>query len=262
MSIGKGCLCCWVLLLAPALAMAAPQPGYNPQYNSPQVYVNPNASAEQLWQQASILINENQYRAAMPLLLRAAKMGHPRAQAMLGIIYQDGDGVQPNDRTAAYWFGLAAAQGHRAAEYELGAMYEAGEGGLPQNQQKANELYSKSANQGFDKAFTSLGLNYELGDGLPRNRPRAIAYLRRGGGIGVFIANVLSDPHTPARFANEAAFDAYLTRIMNAQAAASWRKAMAPYTHGGGVRCVLCAVKYGAWKASGGGGEPVGPRPN
>jgi hypothetical protein len=72
----------------------------------------------------------------------------------------------------------------------------------------------------------------------------------------------LANPHTPARFANEAAFDDDLTRILNERATASWRKAMAPCTHGGGVRCVLCAIKYGQWRSSGGGGEPVGPPPS
>ena len=258
-----------VIVLAPAFAMAQVQArsgGYNPQYNpnyrpgSPQVSVNPHASAEQIWQQAAMLINQNQYRAAMPLLLRAARMGHPRAQAMLGIIYQDGDGVQPDDRAAAYWFGLAAAQGHRAAEYALGAMYEDGEGGLPKDEKKAIQLYVRSANQGFDKAQLILGVDYELGDGLPRNRPKAIALLRQAGGEGVFMANVLANPRTPARFPNALALGNYLAQIKNAQFAASWAKATAPYRHsGGGV--TLGSVLYGKWRASGGGGDPVGPAP-
>jgi TPR repeat protein len=145
-----------------------------------------------------MLINQNQYQDAVPVLLRAARIGHPRAQAMLGIIYQDGDSVQPNDRAAAYWFGLAVTQGHRAAEYALGAMYEEGEGGLPKDEKKAIELYIRSANQGFGKALLILGVDYELGDGLPRSRPKAIALLRQAGGEGVFMANVLANPHTPA----------------------------------------------------------------
>jgi TPR repeat protein len=89
------------------------------------------ASSEDLWQRAVALIDRNDYRDAIPLLQQAAKMGHAKAQATLGIAYQDGNGVRADDRAAAYWFGLAAAQGHRASEYALGGMYEEGEGGLP-----------------------------------------------------------------------------------------------------------------------------------
>ena len=253
---------CWMIVLSPALVLAQrnrPENNPNFRYNSPQVYINPNASAAQLWQQAEVLVNEGKYYQAMPVLLRSARMGNPHSQAMLGIIYQDGDSVQPNDRTAAYWFGLAAAQGHRAAEYELGAMYEEGEGGLPKNEKKAMELYEKSAAQGFDKAQLMMGVDYELGDGVPRSRPRAIQYLRASGGQGVFIAQVLANPHTPARFANARAFGDYLARIENAEFAASWRKATGAYGHSGGLGCVACKMLYGKWQESGG-GDPVGPQ--
>jgi hypothetical protein len=98
-----------------------------------------------LWQRAVALIDRNDYRDAIPLLQQAARMGHAKAQATLGIAYQDGNGVRADDRAAAYWFGLAAAQGHRASEYALGGMYEEGEGGLPRDPRKAGQLYLASA---------------------------------------------------------------------------------------------------------------------
>ena len=183
------------------------------------------AAAEQWWQRACVLIDQHDARAAMPLLLQGARIGDKRAQSTLGIRYQDGDGVKADDRAAAYWFGLAAAQGHRAAQYALAGMYEEGDGGLPKDRAKATELYIRSANQGFDKAQMALGIAYELGDCVPRSRPKAIALIRESG-EGNEIASVLANPRTPARFANAAALGAYLRSLRNAQIAASWALAM------------------------------------
>ncbi|HTV80706.1 MAG TPA: tetratricopeptide repeat protein [Steroidobacteraceae bacterium] len=250
-----------VLLPWPAGAQGY-DPRNNPNYRPPppQVSVDPRASPEQLMQQGEALVDQHQYAAAMPLLLKAARAGNARAQAMLGIIYQDGDGLTEDDHAAAYWFGLAAAQGHRAAQYELGAMYEDGAGGLPKDERKAVELYMRSARQGFSQAQLVLGVDFELGDGVPRNRPQAIALLRQAGGDGAFMAQVLAQPRTPARFADAAALGNYLARIRNSQFAASWAKATAPYRHGG-REVTLGAILYGKWRASGGGGEPTGPPP-
>jgi hypothetical protein len=188
--------------------------------------------------------------------MQAANMGDKRAQATLGILYQDGHGVKADDRAAAYWFSAAAAQGHRASEYALGGMYEEGEGGLPKDLAKATELYIKSANQGFDLAQEAIGIQYELGEGVPRNRPKAIALLRASGDAQ-WLADVLANPRTPARFADERAFGNYLASLRNAEFAASWAKAQASF--GGAssaMHSTLGGILYAQWKARGGAENP------
>ena len=184
----------------------------------PPVGVPPaqRAAADRLWEQAVVLIDRKNTRAAMPLLYKGALMGDRRAEATLGIRYQDGDGVKADDHAAAYWFGLAAAQNHRAAQYALGGMYEESEGGLPKDQAKATALYVKSANQGYDKAQLALGICYEFGEAVPRDRPKAIALIRQSG-LAREIADVLASPKTPKSFANEAALAAYLNSLRAAQ---------------------------------------------
>jgi len=177
--------------------------------------------ADQLWQRAVALLDRNDARDAMPVLYRCALMGDRRAEATLGIRYQDGDGVKADDYAAAYWFGLAAAQGHRASQYALGGMYLEGEGGLPRDLAKATELLIKSANQGYDKAQLALGISYEFGEGVPRDRAKAIALIRQSA-LADEIASVLASPRTPKSFVNEDAFGAYLCSLRNAQIAASW----------------------------------------
>jgi hypothetical protein len=196
-------------------------PGSAPELSYPSspataVSLAQRGNAEQLWQRAAALIDRNNHRDAIPLLLLAGRLGHARAQATLGIAYQDANGVRADNRAAAYWFGLAAAQGHRAAQYALGGMYEEGEGGLPKDQAKATALYIKSANQGFDKAQLALGICYEFGESVPRDRSQAIALIRRSG-LAREIADVLANPRTPKVFPNEAAFAAYLNSLRSAQ---------------------------------------------
>jgi hypothetical protein len=198
----------------PGSAPGLSQPSSSPTAVSPAQPGN----AEQLWQRAVELIDRNNHRDAIPLLLQAGRLGHARAQSTLGIAYQDGNGVRADDRAAAYWFGLAAAQGHRAAQYALGGMYEEGEGGLSKDQAKATALYIKSASQGFDKAQLALGICYELGQSVTRDRAKAIALIRQSG-LAREIADVLANPRTPKAFPNEAAFVAYLNSLRSAQMA-------------------------------------------
>ena len=101
-------------------------------------------------------------------------------------------------------------------------MYQEGEGGLPKDDRKATELMIKSANQGYFKAQYALAFQYEIGDGVPRDRQKAIE-LFRASGDGIAIADALSDPRAPARFADMIAFARYLSSLRNAEEAASWQ---------------------------------------
>jgi len=171
------------------------------------------ANREALWQRGADYFNRNDFHDAYPYLLQAARMGHPRAEALLGIMNQDGDGMPKNDREAVHWFSLAAAQGHRASQYELGAMYEEGEGGLPKDVAKAAQLYTQSAKQGFSDAQFALGLSYEFGEGVPPNRQTAVYWLNlaaaQGDGRAHWIADWLRRPGTP-HFAREEQLGAYI----------------------------------------------------
>ena len=217
-------------------------------------------SAENLWQRAVALIDHNDYRDAIPLLQQAGRMGHARAQATLGIAYQDGNGVRADDRAAAYWFGLAAAQGHRASEYALGGMYEEGEGGLPHDSRKAGELYLASARQGFDKAELIVGINYLTGDdGLPNDRQLAIMWLRKAAAQDSQFARdllvVLSDRSAPASFANIAALGAYLTRLRNQEMARIAASSGGYRQDTNVVARINAAREMTAWNASRGAGN-------
>lgn len=144
---------CFLVLVLPVLLCA--QTRMNPPLPPISKGVAPGdkPAANQLWQEAATFVNRGQYHAAVPYLLSAAQLGDARAESMLGFLYERGQGVTPDNRTAAHWFGLAAIQGQGAAEYALGALYERGEGGLPKDPKKAAELFAASAAHGFDKSL-------------------------------------------------------------------------------------------------------------
>lgn len=230
-------------------------PGSSAELSNPTVPASAlspvqRAEAERLWQRSVTLIDRNNYREAIPLLLQAGRLGHAKAQATLGIAYQDGNGVRRDDAAAAHWFQLAVAQGHRAAQYALAGMLEEGEGGLKKDRAKARQLYLLSANQGFDKAQMEVGMAYEVGDGVPRSRERAIQMLRASG-FGKGIANVLASKETPPRFTDLAALGAYLKKladIENAKVAARVARST-PQAYGSGnpIDRINAAREYQNW---------------
>ena len=60
---------------------------------------------------------------------RAAVQGHDDVQCYLGIIYENGQGVQKNYAEAVKWYRRAADQGVADAQCNLGFMYEDAGGG-------------------------------------------------------------------------------------------------------------------------------------
>ena len=61
---------------------------------------------------------------------RLAEQGNPNGQFVLGLMYDNGEGVPENDAEAVRWFRLAAEQGNALAQSNLGVMYANGEGVL------------------------------------------------------------------------------------------------------------------------------------
>jgi Cu/Ag efflux protein CusF len=242
-----------------------PPPTYPIPATPPPVGVAPaqQAQADQIWNRAVDLLDRNP-KEAMPLLYQCGLMGDKRCEATLGIRFQDGDVVKADDYKAAYWFGLAVAQGHRASQYALAGMYQEGEGGLPKDDKKATELMIKSANQGYFKAQYALAFQYEIGDGVPRDRKKAIE-LFRASGDGIGIADALSDPQAPARFADMIAFARYLSGLRNLEEAASWQQYLNTLPKNGGgchdAACALHGYQMGVWRGQGG-IDSGKPRPN
>ena len=88
----------------------------------------------------------------MKLLARAGDM---EAQSVLGFMYDNGDGVPENDKTAVMWYTKAAEQGYAPVQSILGVMYDNGEG-VPENDIKAYVWYSISETNGNEEGKNNL----------------------------------------------------------------------------------------------------------
>jgi TPR repeat protein len=170
-----------------------------------------SAAAEGLWQKGSGFYDRKNFRDAFAAYSQAANLGHPRAMAVLGNMYREGEGVPKDPAQAVKWYSQAAMRGNRGAQFSLGSMYEEGEG-VPKNVVKAAQLYDASARQGLPEAQFALGLSYEFGRGVPRNRRTAIYWLaqvaKQGDGRAKWYADWLSRPDTP-QFRDEAQLGQY-----------------------------------------------------
>lgn len=97
-----------------------------------------------------------------------------RAEYAMGVLYENGFGVNKNPQQAVSWYLKAAEQGNSDAQYNLGAMYEHGVG-IPVNYSEAARWYRPAAEAGDIDALSNLGVLYQNGQGVPQDKVLAMA---------------------------------------------------------------------------------------
>ena len=90
------------------------------------------------------------YATAMSFCRPLADQGNADAQALIGVMYEAGEGVPQDYPQAAMLFRKAADQGLAPAQYFLGEMYENGQGGVPQDYAQAYTWYKLAASNAAD----------------------------------------------------------------------------------------------------------------
>ena len=93
----------------------------------------------------------------------------------------------------------AMESGDARASYLLGVMYQNGQG-VAANTAEASSWYEKAAQGGVVGAFSKLAQLYARGDGVPKDADKALAYARRGDQLGdaegsFFLNVILSATH-------------------------------------------------------------------
>jgi TPR repeat protein len=91
------------------------------------------------------------YEAAYREWLPLAELGDVEAQFNLGVLYDEGAGVEQDLAIAADWYRKAAEQGFIDAQTNLGVMYYYGQG-VTRDYQKAAEWFRLAAEQGDAEA--------------------------------------------------------------------------------------------------------------
>lgn len=106
-----------------------------------------------------------------------AVSGHPKAQTVLGLLYQHGLGVERDIKTAIYWLEKAAEQDLKEAESYLGHLYLEGKF-VEKDLEKAEKWLLKAAQHGEKEAQLHLGLVYLDDKSAKKNVRSAEIWLR------------------------------------------------------------------------------------
>ena len=106
--------------------------------------------------------NQGDYAKAAVEFLIAAEKGDTRAQLNLGLLYDQGQGVEQDHTLAAKWYTRAADNGDDVAQTNLAAMYFQGLG-IEQDDEAAAGWYQKAARSGNAMAQYNLSVLYAEG---------------------------------------------------------------------------------------------------
>ena len=110
------------------------------------------------------------FATALQEIRPLAEQGDAEAQYWFCIMYREDWAGPKNNAEAVKWCRKAAEQGLAAAPYR--------------NNAKAMEWYRKAAEQGHPSAYTSIGLMYQRGAGVPVNYIKAYMWLSLSKALG------------------------------------------------------------------------------
>lgn len=133
-------------------------------------------------EQLSVMLAESPARAAQAILLAAGE-GEVEAQALLGQILLDGQGIAQDQPLALRWFGIAAGRGHLMARNMLGRCHEHGWGCVADAAIAARH-YRIAADAGLDWAMYNLANLLATGRGVAVDHQQALALYRRAAELG------------------------------------------------------------------------------
>ena len=127
------------------------------------------------------------YKEAVKWYRLSAEQGKANAQANLGFMYDNGQGVLQDYKEAVKWYRLAAEQGDADAQYNLAIKYDNGQGVL-QDYKEAVKWYRLAAEQGVAAAQGNLGAMYSNGQGVLQDLVYAHIWANIGASNGNEIA--------------------------------------------------------------------------
>lgn len=98
---------------------------------------------------------EEDFAKGADLIKKAADMGDPRAQDLLGRWCSDGELYKPDYESAVHWFEDAAKKNYAPAQVNLGKLYLEGKG-VPQNIFEAANLFYMAGMDGYVEGMQCL----------------------------------------------------------------------------------------------------------
>ena len=86
------------------------------------------ALAQSSYRDAQSAYDKRDFKAAFKIAQSLAAEANADGQYLLGVLYENGEGVNRDTATAAGWYQRASDQDHGEAQLNLGVLYENGEG--------------------------------------------------------------------------------------------------------------------------------------
>ncbi len=124
---------------------------------------------ETLYQKGLDAQKAGQLQKALGFFKKSAALGNARAQAALGWLYCEGQGIKKDHYvTARKWFKKAADQGDGSGECGMGLIYLSGLGVKSDNAMSVDWL-QKSAGHGYARGEYTLATCYQFGYGLAKD---------------------------------------------------------------------------------------------
>ncbi len=128
------------------------------------------------------MLDESPARAAQAILMAAGE-GILDAQALLGQILLDGQGIARDQALAVRWFEIAARRGHLMARNMLGRCHEHG-WGCAADAAVAARHYRIAAEAGLDWAMYNYANLLATGRGVVEDQVQALELYRRAAALG------------------------------------------------------------------------------
>ncbi|CAM0137443.1 hypothetical protein VKS41_003195 [Umbelopsis sp. WA50703] len=125
------------------------------------------------------LADDGNHKDAVMWLEKAVQNDNTPALLKLGMMYEEGQGVDRNYEVALVHYKAAANRDDPVAQYLLGLNYRMGDLGLEQNYSEALQYLQKSANAGFPSAQRVLGLMYSEGVGCQQDHEVAFGWFQK-----------------------------------------------------------------------------------
>lgn len=118
------------------------------------------AQAQNTFEQGYQAASTGDYQQAFKIWLPLAKKDNALAQSNLGILYENGWGIQQSAEKAFFWYQKSAELGQIDAQHNLATLYQQGNG-VEQDLNKAGFWFEKSASNGHGDAQVILGVMYQ-----------------------------------------------------------------------------------------------------
>ena len=114
--------------------------------------------------------------AAFAWYVKSAEGGNVQAQSNVGAAYAMGNGVKQDHEAAVGWFERAAKNGDAHGQFNLAVLLSSGTG-VAKDLAKAAEWYRAAAEGGHYPSQARLGQMYAVGEGVEKDRVQAFLWL-------------------------------------------------------------------------------------